>query len=377
MNTSAPKNTPQQKLPTSANAPNTRDEVVKLSNIIRMFGETPAVNNISLSVKRGEILGIIGRSGAGKSTLIRCLNGLEKPDSGSIIIEGQEISGLSESQLQPVRRRIGMIFQHFNLMSAKTVAQNIAMPLKIAGIAKPERLKIVAELLELVGLSDRAKHYPAQLSGGQKQRVGIARALAAKPSLLLSDEATSALDPETTQSILALLKDINQKLGLTILLITHEMDVIRRIADRVIVLDHGEIAEQGPVWEVFARPQAETTKNLLKMLTPSLPEHIASLLKPEPQLQPHTTDEAILRIRISGDAARRPVINDIAQVSGLNARLVHGGIDTVQNEPVGTLFLGLAARDNAALQKAVDFLKTICDETEVAGYVSIPDTRNA
>ncbi|WOC16743.1 Methionine import ATP-binding protein MetN [Pseudochrobactrum sp. MP213Fo] len=372
MNISAPK-TIIKNDPTSASAPKAVDEVVRLSNIKRMFGDTPAVNDISLSVNRGEILGIIGRSGAGKSTLIRCLNGLERPDSGSVIIEAQEITGLSESQLQPVRRRIGMIFQHFNLMSAKTVAQNIAMPLKIAGIARTERVKITAELLELVGLSDRAGHYPAQLSGGQKQRVGIARALAAKPSLLLSDEATSALDPETTQSILALLKDINQKLGLTILLITHEMDVIRRIADRVIVLDHGQIAEQGPVWEVFARPQAETTKSLVKMLTPALPESIASQLKTEACAQ----DEAILRIRISGNAARRPVITDLAQACGLNARIIHGGIDTVQNEPVGTLFLSVPAQNPAALQQAVAFLNTICDETEVAGYVSVPDTRNA
>lgn len=374
MNTSAPIKNVQQKLPATSGQPQVAgDEVVKLSNIKRMFGSTPAVDDISLSVTRGEILGIIGRSGAGKSTLIRCLNGLEQPDSGSVIIEGQEITGLSESQLQPVRRRIGMIFQHFNLMSAKTVAQNIAMPLKIAGMAKPERQKIVAELLELVGLSDRAQHYPAQLSGGQKQRVGIARALAAKPALLLSDEATSALDPETTQSILALLKDINQKLGLTILLITHEMDVIRKIADRVIVLDHGKIAEQGPVWEVFARPKAETTKNLLKMLTPELPESVATHLTQDQQ----SADEAIIRIRISGEAARRPIINDIANASGLNARLVHGGIDTIQGEPVGTLFLGLPAHDAAALQKAVDFLNTLCDETEVAGYVSVPNSRNA
>ncbi len=374
MNTSAPIKNMQQKLSSvSGQPPVTGDEVVKLSNIKRMFGDTPAVNDISLSVNRGEILGIIGRSGAGKSTLIRCLNGLEQPDNGSVIIEGQEITGLTERQLQPVRRRIGMIFQHFNLMSAKTVAQNIAMPLKIAGIAKPERQKIVAELLELVGLSERAQHYPAQLSGGQKQRVGIARALAAKPSLLLSDEATSALDPETTQSILALLKDINQKLGLTILLITHEMDVIRKIADRVIVLDHGQIAEQGPVWEVFARPKTETTKNLLKMLTPALPESIAAHLTQDQQ----AASEAIIRIRISGEAARRPIINDIASASGLNARLVHGGIDTIQGEPVGTLFLGLPAHNQSDLQKAVGFLKTICDETEVAGYVSVPDTRNA
>lgn len=374
MNTSAPDKNIRQDLSAAAPVSSAAgDEVVKLSNVMRMFGQTPAVNNISLSVKRGEILGIIGRSGAGKSTLIRCLNGLERPDSGSIIIEGQEITGLSENRLQPVRRRIGMIFQHFNLMSAKTVSQNIALPLKIAGIAKTERKKIVGELLELVGLSDRAQHYPAQLSGGQKQRVGIARALAAKPTLLLSDEATSALDPETTQAILALLKDINQKLGLTVLLITHEMEVIRNIADRVIVLDHGKIAEEGPVWEVFARPQAETTKNLLKMLTPELPASVAAMLTREPQ----NNSEAILRLRISGAAARRPIINEIAAASGLSARLVHGGIDTIQGEPVGTLFLGLPAHDHAALQKAVDFLNTICDETEVAGYVPVSDTCNA
>lgn len=372
MKTSAPHKNDQQTL-SAPPVTLASDEVVKLSNIKRMFGSTPAVNDISLSVTRGEILGIIGRSGAGKSTLIRCLNGLERPDSGSIMIEGQEITGLNESQLQPVRRRIGMIFQHFNLMSAKTVAQNIAMPLKIAGIARSERQKIVADLLELVGLTERVNHYPAQLSGGQKQRVGIARALAAKPSLLLSDEATSALDPETTQSILALLKDINQKLGLTILLITHEMDVIRRIADRVIVLDQGKIAEQGPVWEVFARPKTETTKNLLQMLTPKLPTTIAQNLKSEPDIG----DEAIIRIRISGNAARRAIINEIAQASQLNARLVHGGIDTVQNEPVGTLFLGLPADNQAALEKAVAFLNTICDETEVAGYVSVHDSGNA
>lgn len=211
--------------------PATSAPIVEMKDVRRMFGDTAAINGVSLSVARGEILGIIGRSGAGKSTLIRCVNGLEKPDAGSILIEGREITGLGEDALRPLRRRIGMVFQHFNLLSAKTVAENIALPLKIAGKPKAERARRVAELLELVGLSDKAKHYPAQLSGGQKQRVGIARALAAEPAVLLSDEATSALDPETTQSILALLKDINTKLGLTILLITHEMEVIRRIAD--------------------------------------------------------------------------------------------------------------------------------------------------
>ncbi|MGO7163185.1 methionine ABC transporter ATP-binding protein, partial [Rhizobium johnstonii] len=254
------------------------EEVVRLTDVKRRFGTTAALDGISLTVKRGEILGIIGRSGAGKSTLIRCLNGLERADSGEILIEGRDITGLSEQELQPLRRRIGMIFQHFNLLSAQTVEENVALPLKIEGLAKSERLKRAHELLELVGLADKAKAYPASLSGGQKQRVGIARALAARPALLLSDEATSALDPETTRSILALLKDINRKLGLTILLITHEMEVVRGIADRVAVIDAGRIVEEGQVWSVFANPQAEITGSLLGGIRPQLPEHIAGRL---------------------------------------------------------------------------------------------------
>lgn len=277
--------------------PATSAPIVEMKDVRRMFGDTAAINGVSLSVARGEILGIIGRSGAGKSTLIRCVNGLEKPDAGSILIEGREITGLGEDALRPLRRRIGMVFQHFNLLSAKTVAENIALPLKIAGKPKAERARRVAELLELVGLSDKAKHYPAQLSGGQKQRVGIARALAAEPAVLLSDEATSALDPETTQSILALLKDINTKLGLTILLITHEMEVIRRIADRVIVLDHGAIAEEGPVWKVFANPQSPVTQSMLQVLTPELPAVWRDQLEKSGAL-------AVLKVKLSGAAAK-------------------------------------------------------------------------
>lgn len=329
-----------------------------------MFGQTAAINGVSLSVARGEILGIIGRSGAGKSTLIRCVNGLETPDSGSIRIEGREITGLDENSLQPVRRRIGMVFQHFNLLSAKTVTQNIALPLKIAGKPKAERARRVAELLELVGLSDKARHYPAQLSGGQKQRVGIARALAAEPALLLSDEATSALDPETTQSILALLKDINTKLGLTILLITHEMDVIRRIADRVIVLDKGSIAEEGPVWKVFANPHAPVTQSLLHVLTPVLPDAWRSRLTPD------KGDQAIVQVRLSGAFAKGAFFNDVATATGLAPRLIHGGMDTIQGEPVGTLFIALPAHDAAKLEAAIGYLNTHADATEVLGYVS-------
>jgi D-methionine transport system ATP-binding protein len=239
------------------------ETALRLSGVTKRFGALAAIEDISLEVRRGEILGIIGRSGAGKSTLIRCLNGLEKPDHGRIEIGGRDIVPLNERGLRAVRGRIGMIFQHFNLIAQKSVASNVALPLKIAGWDRAKRKTRVAELLDLVGLSAKADAYPAQLSGGQKQRVGIARALAASPDLLLSDEATSALDPETTTSILMLLKDINRKLGLTILLITHEMSVIRAVTDRVVVLDHGKIVEQGDTERVFAAPKAELTQRLL------------------------------------------------------------------------------------------------------------------
>jgi D-methionine transport system ATP-binding protein len=239
------------------------ETALRLSGVTKRFGALAAIEDISLEVRRGEILGIIGRSGAGKSTLIRCLNGLEKPDAGKIEIGGRDIVPLRESELRAVRGRIGMIFQHFNLISQKSVESNVALPLKIAGWDRAKRKARVAELLDLVELGAKADAYPAQLSGGQKQRVGIARALAASPELLLSDEATSALDPETTTSILALLKDINRKLGLTILLITHEMSVIRAVTDRVVVLDHGKIVEQGETERVFTAPKAELTQRLL------------------------------------------------------------------------------------------------------------------
>jgi D-methionine transport system ATP-binding protein len=245
-----------------------RETVLRLVNASKRFGATPAIEGVSFEVKRGEIVGIIGRSGAGKSTLIRCLNGLENPDSGRIEVLGEDIAPLGERDLRRVRLRVGMIFQHFNLLSSKTVADNVALPLKIAGRSQTERRDRVRSLLWLVGLEDKATAYPGQLSGGQKKRVGIARALAADPALLLSDEATSALDAETTASILALLRDINRKLGLTIVLITHEMSVVRAIAGRVIVLDHGRIVEEGEAAAVFGNPQVALTRRLPRARPP-------------------------------------------------------------------------------------------------------------
>ncbi|PAQ02483.1 methionine ABC transporter ATP-binding protein [Mesorhizobium mediterraneum] len=344
--------------------PERPEDVVRLTGLKRRFGATPALDGVSLAVQKGEILGIIGRSGAGKSTLIRCLNGLERPDSGQVFIEGREISRLGERELQPLRRRIGMIFQHFNLLSAKTVEDNVALPLKIEGHPRAERLARAAELLELVGLSEKAKAYPASLSGGQKQRVGIARALAARPALLLSDEATSALDPETTRSILALLKDINRQLGLTILLVTHEMEVIRSIADRVAVIDAGRIVEEGPVWSVFADPKSAITQSLLGGIRPQLPAEIAR------RLTQGAGTEAILKIDVAGEAARGPLLSDLAAAVPGSFRLVHGGIDYVQRQPVGTLFLAVPAADAIHLEQVIAFLRAREARVEVLGHVA-------
>lgn len=250
------------------------DVVVRLDRVSRFFGGFAALDEVSLEVRRGEVLGIIGRSGAGKSTLIRLINGLDRPDRGTVDVGGIRVSDLAEAEMPRLRSKIGMVFQHFNLLANKTVEANVALPLKIAGAGVEERRARVAELLEAVGLEGKARSYPAQLSGGQKQRVGIARALANHPVLLLSDEATSALDPETTVSILSLLKEINLTLGLTIVLITHEMEVIRALADRTVVLDRGKIVEEGPTAEVFARPRSETARSLLNPWTLEADTHV-------------------------------------------------------------------------------------------------------
>ncbi len=233
--------------------------------------QAAALEDVSFSVARGEIFGIIGRSGAGKSTLLRTINMLERPSTGQVRVDNVAVGGLDEDGLVLLRRRIGMIFQHFNLLSAKTVFENVALPLRVAGLPRTEIAPRVTALLALVGLADKAQVYPATLSGGQKQRVGIARALVHRPEILLCDEATSALDPETTESILALLRDINRQLGLTVVLITHDMAVIRQACDRVLVLDQGHVAELGTVRQVFAEPRAAATLALLRPLRLGMP----------------------------------------------------------------------------------------------------------
>lgn len=338
------------------------EPIISLKNISRRFDQTAAVDRLSLNIQAGEILGIIGRSGAGKSTLIRCLNGLEPIDDGQIFFEGHDVSHLTETEWAPYRQRIGMIFQHFNLLSSKRVVDNIALPLKLAGVPKNKRRERALELIDLVGLNGKEQHFPAELSGGQKQRVGIARALAANPKVLLSDEATSALDPETTQSILELLADINKRLNLTIVLITHEMEVVSSIANRVVVLNRGRIVEEGLVRDIFASPQDDTTIAMLRIVTPQLPTEFAKRLKAE-------GNEAVVELNIAGDVAREPFLHLIEKESGLVPRILHGGIDTIQGEPVGRFFLGLPAENKNKLEKAVSWLIEHGRYCEVLGYV--------
>ncbi|RMX06247.1 ATP-binding cassette domain-containing protein [Allofranklinella schreckenbergeri] len=300
-------------------------------------GPVHALADIDLAIPRGCIFGIIGRSGAGKSSLLRTINRLERPTEGQVLVEGVDIGSLSEEALVRQRRRIGMIFQHFNLLAAKTVWENVALPLQVAGVPAAQTEARVRELLELVGLADKRDVYPKRLSGGQKQRVGIARALVHNPPILLCDEATSALDPETTAAILHLLRDINRRLGITVILITHEMSVIREIADRVLVLEKGRIAEHGEVWQVFGAPRHAATRALLAPLEHGLPDDLRERLLPEPPAQPH---QRIVQLSYTGAHGLEPDFTRLAQaLPGL--RLLHGGVDRIQGHAHGHLIVSM------------------------------------
>ncbi|TXL64144.1 methionine ABC transporter ATP-binding protein [Zeimonas arvi] len=331
-------------------------------------GDGPAVaalEDIDLSVARGEIVGVIGRSGAGKSTLIRLVNGLESPTSGRVVVDGIDVGTLDERALGPVRRSIGMIFQHFNLLSSRTVFDNVALPLEIAGVDRAGIRRRVEPLLEMVGLADKRDRYPAELSGGQKQRVGIARALATQPKVLLSDEATSALDPETTTAILDLLAGIQRELGLTILLITHEMAVIRRIAHRVAVIDGGRIVEQGEVADVFAAPAHATTRSFLGAETGrGVPAWIAERL----QTEPVEGGKTVLRIVFRGEHATDPVLSQLSRELGIDVNILSGSIERIGGSPFGILLVALPG-DAAAQARAARFLADRELHTEVIGHV--------
>lgn len=289
-----------------------------------------ALENVELDIHAGEIFGIIGRSGAGKSTLLRLFNGLEQADSGDITIHGVPVTG-QRSQLRDLRRRVAMIFQHFNLMSTKTVAQNVELPLRMAGVPAQERRQRVDEILRLVGLESLRDSWPSRLSGGQKQRAGIARALVMQPEILLCDEATSALDPENTLAVLTLLKEINQRLGLTIILITHEMDVIRTLCDRVAVIEKGKIVEQGEVWRVFGDPQHEVTRGMLGTLHHGRAESATQV----------EDGQQLITLHFNGVSGLEPDLQHITRVLGGNARLVYSSCEPIQGRVVGQLKIRL------------------------------------
>ena len=320
-------------------------------------GPVEALRGIDLHITPGEVFGIIGRSGAGKSSLVRVINLLNRPTKGEVIVAGRDLTQLNDAQLRAARRDIGMVFQHFNLLSSRTVFDNAALPLELAGMDKAAIRERVSPLLELVGLAALADRYPSQISGGQKQRVGIARALASRPKVLLSDEATSALDPETTRSILALLRQVNKELGLTVVLITHQMQVIKQVADRVAVIDAGRIVEQGPVIDVFTRPQQAITKSLIDEIVPqelpaSVLDHVRHLSR---QLQGGGVGQ-LLRLSYSGERAYQPILSRLIREHGLDLSILHGQIDEIQDQTFGSLAV-YASGEGARLQTAIAQLR--------------------
>jgi D-methionine transport system ATP-binding protein len=337
--------------------------MISIQNVRKIFpgkkGDLKAVDDVNLEIKEGEIFGVIGYSGAGKSTLIRMLNGLEIPTEGSVTVAGRVISKIKGSELRKARQEISMIFQHFNLLWSRTVSENIAFPLEIAGVNGPVRKKRVAELVKLVGLEGRENAYPSELSGGQKQRVGIARALANNPKVLLCDEATSALDPQTTDSILELLVDINKRLGLTIVLITHEMHVIRKICHRVAVMEGGRVVELGTVLDVFKNPQQPITKRFVQQVSENEDTKEAAdlLLERFPSGQ-------IVQLTFIGESAEQPVITNLIRNHQVTVNILQGKIAQTQNGSYGTLFIHIDG-DNKEVNDAVEFIRSQAVGVEV------------
>lgn len=318
-------------------------------------GTTRAVEAVSLRIAAGEIFGIVGTSGAGKSTLLRTLNALQRPSEGRVNINGVTISALEGVTLRQARQRIGMIFQHFNLMHTRTVAHNVAFSLKAAGWERSKIAPRVAEILALVGLSDKANRYPVQLSGGQKQRVGIARAIANHPDVLLCDEPTSALDLETSATILALLKEINAQMGITIVLITHEMNVIKTICDRVAVMSAGKVVEEAEVFDIFAHPQHPFTQQLVS--------HTLNLTLPA-RLREHLPGQ-LLKVLFIGDSAEQPVLSDAAVKFGVAVNILHGKIEYIGERALGILVVQLTAENPQAVSDAVAYIRSRTAQVEV------------
>lgn len=332
--------------------------MIQIENLSKIYQTkekvVTGVDNVSLTINEGEIFGIVGYSGAGKSSLIRCMNLLERPTNGKVFVDQVDLMGLRGEALRKARLKIGMIFQHFHLISQKTVRENIAFALKAARTPKSNIDERVVELLEMVGLADKKDVYPAQLSGGQKQRVGIARALANNPSVLLCDEATSALDPNTTSSILQLLKKINRELNITIVLITHEMAVVKEICDRMAVMQDGKVVEEGAVYDMFSAPQASLTKEFISS--------VVSLDVPEEILQKCTGH--LVKIMFKGEVAGESIISDTIQKYNVQGNFLHGLIEYIQEKPLGIFLMELRGAD-AEVQEAIGYMAEQAVDVEV------------
>jgi D-methionine transport system ATP-binding protein len=314
--------------------------MIRLEGVTKRYrsaaGERTALDAVDLNVGRGEVFGVVGRSGAGKSTLIRTINLLERPDAGRVLVDGADVTRLAPAELRAARRRIGMIFQHFNLLNAKTIAGNVAFPLELEGRPRAEIDRRVADLLERLGLAEHARKHPVQLSGGQKQRVGIARALACEPKVLLCDEATSALDPETTEDILTLLDGLNRELGLTIVLITHQMEVVRRVCDRVAVLKDGRVVEQGGTADVFLHPQHAATRAMLAEGEEGFDTSVVP------------AGGRIARLTFRGGATYEPELSRVARSTGADYSILSGRISRIRGEPYGQLVVAFTGGDAEA-----------------------------
>ncbi|RDC61908.1 methionine ABC transporter ATP-binding protein MetN [Adhaeribacter pallidiroseus] len=343
--------------------------MIELKDITKTYRQkdrlVTALNGVSLQVGKGKIFGVIGASGAGKSTLIRCVNLLEKPTSGSVMVDGQDLRQLSAAQLAQARRQIGMIFQHFNLLSSRTVFDNIALPLELSNTPKQEINTRVLDLLTLVGLPEKQHDYPSSLSGGQKQRVAIARTLASNPKVLLCDEATSALDPETTGSILKLLKDINQRLNITILLITHEMNVVKSICDEVGVISNGQLIEQGTVADIFSYPKTELTQKFIaSSLEIELPDDFKQRLSETPDNGKHP----LIKLEISGRSVDVPVLSEIARVFGVDYNIVSARMEYAGGVKFGIILIE-AYSTGEQTKKVLAFFEDKFIKTQIIGYV--------
>ena len=332
--------------------------MIRLENVSKTFTdsnkEVHAVNNVSLTINDGDIFGIIGFSGAGKSTLVRCINLLEKPTDGKVFVDDAEITALSGKELRKARKKIGMIFQHFNLMPSRTIFGNVAYPLRGSGLSKEEIKEKVHHLLELVGISEKENAFPSQLSGGQKQRVAIARALANDPNILLCDEATSALDPQTTKSILKLLQQLNQTLGITVVVITHEMAVVKEICNRVAVMDHGDVVEEGEVFHVFASPKEPLTRSFIK--TTSNLQKIEELIAADSPVVATKKGELIVRLTYVEKNTSEPLISTVTQKFGIILNIVFADVEIVQNAPIGGT-VAIVSGEGSRIDEALQYLR--------------------